>query len=218
MINSKSKRSNGGGVGLGLTSEAKGLKLVGLAGARGVEPAGEHGAADGRLAALDAAHVRLLAADQFAERCLTDLAAEAPKMGTEHERLRIDTIDNNLIDVGARRKPGRYVLHMTKADLGQALRTLRAAAKLTQADLAEKIGYAQSSVSSAEIGAAWVPIDVIEQWAAACGTGVQLVFGKGEQTPDTARLVAAWQLLNEEERETYLDIIEARAKRSKEKG
>lgn len=100
---------------------------------------------------------------------------------------------------------------MTKAELGQELRRLRLAAGLSQVELASKIGYAQTSVSTVEVGAAWAPLDIAMNWAEACGSAARLSFGRDERPPDADRLLAAWARVPAATRQAFLAGIEAAA-------
>lgn len=106
---------------------------------------------------------------------------------------------------------------MDKVTLGAMLRQVRKNAGKTQAAMALALKASQTTISDWETGTNEAPIAMLDAWAAACGVGVQLVFGSPGTTADTPRLLAAWQQLSADEREDYLDIIEKRAKRSKEK-
>lgn len=101
--------------------------------------------------------------------------------------------------------------------LGPQLRALRQKAGLRQIDLVTAGVGGQSTISEIENDTRPTTTDVLERYITKCGGDVQIIL-PGSQTEDTPRLVAAWQTLSDDERETYLDIIEARAKRSKEKG
>lgn len=102
---------------------------------------------------------------------------------------------------------------MDKIDLGNTLRGVRKGAGKTQADIARALATSQTTVSDWETGTNEPPLAMVYAWAAACGLGARLLFGNANTTPDTDRLVAAWQRLSADERETYLEIIETRARK-----
>ena len=54
------------------------------------------------------------------------------------------------------------------------LRDMRINAGLTQKQIASAIGLDQSSISSYETGRRFLPTDLLERWAEACGTVVEV--------------------------------------------
>ena len=75
-------------------------------------------------------------------------------------------------------------------------------------------GDGQSTVSGWETGANPVALAQLEAWADACGVTLDVSFVR-PTTPDTDALVEAWQDLPADERDTYLQIIQARAEKAR---
>lgn len=105
---------------------------------------------------------------------------------------------------------------MDRAAFGARIRALRDQQGMNQRELAARVGISYQYISAIETGAenANVTLDLLAKLLPGLDAEMEIVSHK-RQTEDTPRLVAAWQILNEDERETYLAIIEARAKRSK---
>lgn len=109
---------------------------------------------------------------------------------------------------------------MERSAFGARVRELRELSGMNQRELAARTGISYQYVSAIESASdnANVTLDLMAKLLPGLDARMELVRNDAnEQTPDTPRLVAAWQLLTADERETYLDIIEARAKRPKEK-
>jgi transcriptional regulator with XRE-family HTH domain len=67
--------------------------------------------------------------------------------------------------------------HYSPQQTGEILRYLRQSAGLTQAELAERMGYASSStISQFESGARKIPIDVLERSARVLGYAMEITF------------------------------------------
>ncbi len=103
---------------------------------------------------------------------------------------------------------------MDKIEIGATLRTVRKDAGKTQADMARALSTSQTTVSDWETGTNEPPMAMIYAWAAACGSGVRLVFGK-DDSPETARLLTAWRRLTEQDRALLLKMIERTAEEAR---
>jgi transcriptional regulator with XRE-family HTH domain len=80
-----------------------------------------------------------------------------------------------------------------RAQLGQALRDLRAAAHLSQPQLAERLGVAQSTVSRMETGRQFPSPDLLDRWAAAIGATTQQRIDLDHLAEAAATEVYAWR-------------------------
>jgi transcriptional regulator with XRE-family HTH domain len=76
-----------------------------------------------------------------------------------------------------------YNIHvMSKSWLGEALKTARQKAGLSQSEMAARLGIAQPGVARAESGRQNVTGQFIERWALATNAPIAMVFGAGLPT------------------------------------
>lgn len=71
---------------------------------------------------------------------------------------------------------------MIREQIGHRLKDLRTGAGLTQAELAKRVGIAQTAVSKIEGGVTLPPLDTVEAWAEACGQVLRVSFDKPGDT------------------------------------
>lgn len=90
------------------------------------------------------------------------------------------------------------------------LRTMRAAANLTQAQLAEKAGLDQSFISRLERAETGVSVENLISIAHALGVKVQDLLEPGSPQ---SRLLAAVELIPEDQQDLAADILESLAAR-----
>ena len=95
------------------------------------------------------------------------------------------------------------------------LRMMRKRAGLTQGQIAESIGLDQSSVSSYETGRRFIPTDLLEKWAEACGAVIEihktgdLPFGPipAGLVEDVRGLIQEWIALPPDVREEIGELV-----------
>ncbi len=95
------------------------------------------------------------------------------------------------------------------------LRMMRKRAGLTQGQIAESIGLDQSSVSSYETGRRFIPTDLLDKWAEACGAVIEvhktgdLPFGPIPPglVEDVRLLVQEWISLPSDVRDETRELI-----------
>ena len=93
-----------------------------------------------------------------------------------------------------------YRAGMDKVSLGRRLSEIRTAAGLTQAQLAERLGVRQTTISANETGVNEASFDMLSRWARECGRVASLTLAEpsaradlndavaGLADPDVARL------------------------------
>lgn len=95
--------------------------------------------------------------------------------------------------------------------LGHLLRQLRERARLTQRDIAERIGVSGAYVHHVEMGGRRADLDILERFAESVGARLVVDIVPADADADTpeARLLAAFRKLHPDAREAVLRMIEA---------
>lgn len=97
------------------------------------------------------------------------------------------------------------------------LKAMRVQAGLTQGDLADRLGLAQTTVSSYEVGRRFPTTDLVDRWAEECGGRVEIVqpgsSPLGSLPPgvlaDLRELASGWESLPVNTRQAILLLAKA---------